>query len=156
MHAINVVCTRTHTLWKIFNLPHCKHNCTTDADSQQCDNSVTVCPIDNSVTILQHLVCVRCATVWQFCNTLNVHGLFQFCSRLRTKWEQNENDPPAGCVVIVCSMRPFWGVFWKPVDTLFNILYNSSMKYILWTPCALLVAYVIYIIAMAIWGTFNG
>lgn len=87
---------------------------------------------------------------------LDVHGLFQFCSRLRTKWEQNENDPPMVFLLLSCSLRSFWGTFWKPVDTLSNILYNSSMKYILWTPCALLVAYVIYIIAMAIWGTFNG
>ena len=87
---------------------------------------------------------------------LNVHGLFHFCSRLRTNQEQNENNPPMGCVVIVCSVRPFRGVFWKTVDTLFHMVYNSNMKYILWTPCILLGAYIGYIIVMMIWGTFNG
>ena len=126
VHAINVVPTRTHTLRNYFNIGR------TIALTQ---------PLCNSVTILQHHRCGIFTTVLQFCHTIGrspfVHVLFQCWTRL----EQNENKPwtgtkreqrwpPVRCVVLICSMRPFWGVFWKStmftIDTPSKVWYNSS------------------------------
>ena len=126
VHAINVVPTRTHTLRNYFNIGR------TIALTQ---------PLCNSVTILQHHRCGIFTTVLQFCHTIGrspfVHLLFQFWTRL----EQNENKPwtgtkreqrwpPMRCVVLICSMRPFWGVFWKStmftIDTPSKVWYNDS------------------------------
>ena len=154
IHAINVVCTRTHTCPDFFNIGHYVNN----ADlpvlrpiGQQCCPIMSISSL-GIFTIANNLSYIV-ATLLTY---LNVHGLFHFCSRLRTNQEQNENNPPMGCVVIVCSVRPFRGIFWKTVDTLFHMVYNSNMKYLLWIPCTLLGAYIGYIIVMMIWGTFNG
>ena len=105
--------TRTFEIF-VTILPHC---CTI----------VTLLPRRNTVAQLSQ---------WCLCNIvakLPHHWMFTFCSFVRSAFvpilfstlnkagTKRERDPPSGGQLFYSLVRPFRGVFWKPIDTIVNI-----------------------------------